>query len=440
MRDPDGKIIFDGKWVIRKLNESADQNHFLRSSLAKRLVEQALLMPYEWIDEKTLKIPRLGFVTYPNEWSEQQFYMAASLTLKIQSISVSEGWDLKDASVWNIVFDGLKPIFVDHLSFVRLNHKYWKAGGQFTRHFIFPLVLGRYNKLEPSQCIQLWRDGVPTTHARSILGHKRFLTPFWFLMIEGNSRYSTGINNEDSFADVKNTRAGLISGLEYFVKKLEPRKVTKKKSVWSHYESERKHYTEQSISHKKQVVSSWLTEISPKWVLDIGCNAGEFSDLAVSSGAKAICWDADPNALAALCFRHAGKDSYFPILSAIDDLTGGRGWIGKEYSGLPDRLHEKCDVAMLLAVIHHLSIACAIRYEDLFCFINLVTSRYALLEILSELDEKVIDLCEVYGRNPADFSVDNQYDAIKESGFKVINRCDLVKSNTRHLVLLEKIT
>ena len=176
MRDPDGRVAFEGDFVIRHLNEPAGPDHFLRSSLAQQLIDKGLLIPYEWVNESTLRSPKLPVVTLPCEWTSSQFLAAGKLTLELQSYAVNEAWDLKDASAWNVVFDGLRPVFVDLLSFVPLRAKFWPAAGQFARHFILPLLLDQEGGIEARQCFKLWRDGVLAVDSRRKRSEQKILT------------------------------------------------------------------------------------------------------------------------------------------------------------------------------------------------------------------------------------------------------------------------
>ena len=358
-----------------------------------------------------------------------------------------DGWDLKDASVWNVVFIGLQPIFVDLLSFVPVREKLWRAAGQFTRHFILPLLLNQKGYLEPRQCLQLWRDGVPPNVARQWLGAARFLTPYWPLMVEGGAKDqipTKKLAKKSAVADktVQNFRAGLQGGLGWMLNGVNPEKREGRPTIWGEYEQERPHYPEPAVVFKREIIGEWLKKIKPEWVLDVGCNAGEFSELAVNNGARAICWDADPKALLKLFARHGNKTAsshYFPILCSIDDASGGRGWMGNEFPSLMTRLHRQVDVVMLLAVTHHLAIAGGVRLEDIFRFAAYVSRRAVLLELISETDERVLQLCQYYNRIPSEFSIDKQYEAAAAAGFQCIENAKINPENTRQYVWLEHI-
>lgn len=443
MRDPAGRIEFDGSWVIRRLNAPAGKGHFLHSALAARWVARGDLIAYEWLDDSTLSSPRLPFVTHPSEWAEPQFHAAAALTLRMQAEAVGEGWDLKDASAWNIVFDGLRPVFVDLLSFEPLQNKLWLAAGQFARHFLLPLVLAKHHKLEARRCMQLWRDGVPPETARKMLGPNRFLTRYWPLMAEGkgpkdaNLQPHTVPGTTPARVEIQRFRAGLQQGFEWMLQGVAPVCLFTRNTPWGQYEEERAHYHEAVLEHKRQTVATWLGEIRPRWVLDVGCNAGEFSELAVAAGAKAICWDGDSLALAKLCHRQAGDVNYHPILSAVDDAPAGRGWMGTEYPGLMTRLNQQVDVVLMLAVIHHLAIAGSVRLVDVFAFAKAASARWVLVEMLSDTDERVMQLCLQYGRNAAEFTLSKQYEAALDAGLAVVKKASCNDDGTRQLALLQ---
>ena len=46
---------------------------------------------------------------------------------------LAEGCELKDATAWNVIFAGSRPVFCDHLSFRPLPSRQWWAFGQFLR-------------------------------------------------------------------------------------------------------------------------------------------------------------------------------------------------------------------------------------------------------------------------------------------------------------------
>ena len=373
-------------------------------------------------------------------------FLAAKLTLRMHVEAVAEGWDLKDASAWNVVFDGLRPVFVDLLSFEHLRERVWRASGQYARHFLLPLFLEKKQKLKAHQCFQLWRDGAPPEQAAAILGPFRFLTRYWPLTTRGKDLAApVSCNSKDSelsslpIAALQRYRQNLNTGLDWMLNGLNPDCWSNRSSVWGQYEHERKHYETEALDNKRRAIRKWLNQIQPMWTLDIGCNSGEFSAMGAEVGARVICLDGDSLALNNLCQRHA-KSPYsrhlYPVLGQIDDAYGGRGWLGAEFSSLTSRLEKRVDVVMLLAVAHHLAIAGSISLRDVFGMVRAYSKCWAIVELLSELDPRVVQLCQHFGRTPKEFSLDQQFDALRSAGFDVVEVAS-DSSNTRPLVLLK---
>ena len=65
-----------------------------------------------WLEHK-----QLHFITYPYEWSFEQLRKAAIFHLRLQLEALDAGFQLKDASAFNVQFIGNEPIFIDLPSF-----------------------------------------------------------------------------------------------------------------------------------------------------------------------------------------------------------------------------------------------------------------------------------------------------------------------------------
>lgn len=122
----------------------------------------ALLEPTRPLPEKAWEHPRVFFPSYAYEWSPAMLQSAAWLTLDLNERLLEIGWELKDATPTNVLFQGPHPIFVDHLSPVQRmpGQMGWTAYGQFIRTFLIPLCLHRLNRLPLAWLHQARRDGV----------------------------------------------------------------------------------------------------------------------------------------------------------------------------------------------------------------------------------------------------------------------------------------
>ena len=167
-RDPAGtlQVTLDGAFRSVAGSHAPAMLAFLETPFAARLVANGLLIPSEVLRPATgdepllLRHPRISFISYPSEWPPSLWLAAAELTLDLCTQLLTEGWILKDATPFNVLFQGVRPIFVDVLSIQRadLTNPIWFAYGQFVRTFLLPLFAS--SRLGwPLQAVITRRDG-----------------------------------------------------------------------------------------------------------------------------------------------------------------------------------------------------------------------------------------------------------------------------------------
>ncbi len=440
MRDPDGLTQLAPNQVLRTLYQPLQEADFLASPLARQWVESGRLTPFSVESSTRVVSPRLPFVSFPSEWCAAQLFAAAELTLQLETEAVEAGFELKDASAWNVIFDGTLPRFCDLLSVQPLNQRLWWAGGQFGRHFLLPLLMARHGGLTAHECFRIWRDGVPPAAARQAIGARRWLTRYWPLMAEAGGAQPAP--SDVAPADTKPVvayRRNLHRGLDWMLAGLKPsaQPAAGRATVWGDYVNQRDHYAAGAVQSKRQTVAGWLDTVRPSWVVDLGCNSGEFSGLAANAGARVIAIDQDHDAIQQLFLQRGGDDRIFPLLAQLDDLPTGRGWAGDEFPGLQTRLHQSCDLLMMLALIHHLAIAAAVPLERIATFAAAVSRRWLIVEWIADDDSQLQLLCAQRRRRPVDFSISRQRAAFEQAGWKVAAEAPL-PSSTRLLALLEQ--
>jgi hypothetical protein len=437
MRDPDGAIeITDGE-IIRFLFAPIGVDHFLRSKLAADLVRQGKLIQYSLRDEKIASSPRLPFVSQPTEWCDSQLFDAASLTLDLAQRSTATGFDLKDASAWNVLFQGTQPVFCDLLSFQPSTMLKWWAAGQFTRHFILPLWLAQKRGLHGFDSFKCWRDGVEPQQARELLGPARYLHRCWPLVAEGG-HLEPVYEVPDAVPSTGDLafRSRLYTSLRWMLSGVRPAAAANAYSRWSSYSAERNHYPGDSLVLKRQQVGTWLHQTAPSWVVDFGCNTGEFSGFALAEHAHVIALDADHACIERLYRAHPGQGRLYPVVASLDDLSAGRGWAGKEQPGLPARLAARADLAMMLALLHHLSVGASVPLVEVARFARACTRRWLIVEWIDPEDSQLSLLGRQRGRSIAAFSVQAQRQAFLDAGFVVRKEFSLTPA-PRILALLE---
>jgi hypothetical protein len=435
MRDPQARVIIQENDVIRHLREALLPEHPLLSSQAKQWVESGLLISFEFTEPCLLKSPRVPFVSSPEEWCDAQLFDAAKLTLSLLESANEFKADLKDASAWNVIFNGCTPVFCDLTSLEPLSTHAWWAAGQFVRHFISPLWLARETSLKTHDIFRMFRDGASPEIVRGVLGWRRFFSRCWPLIahpIDASVKAKLGKQASDKTIKY---RQNLITSLRWMLDGVEPPAINS--TIWVNYTEERQHYLALTIEKKRQLVAQWLNSLKPRWTLDLGCNTGEFSRIAMDSGSKVIALDGDHDVIQKLYLDQSDSNSIYPILSSLDDIHSGRGWGGAEHIGLVKRLEDCADLVMMLALIHHLSIAAAIPLEEVARFAATCTRRWLVVEWLEPSDPQVLKLCTQRRREADQFSVSRQRQAFVDAGFVLLREASLTPGQ-RILALLEK--
>lgn len=430
MRDPLGEIYFDKANVVRTLYQNLNDDSFLHTSCAHDLVFSGQLISFEIVNPRKIIAPRIAFVSFPYEWCDAQLADAALLTLDISEKILEVGFELKDASAWNILFDHCRPVFCDHLSFQKIEKQRWWAFSQFARHFIFPLCISKKLKLYACNAFKMSRDGIQPFQVAKLLGFKRFLTRYWLLMIGNESNYAKTQYSEKT---TRSFHKNLYVLSRWFLQGVSS--IDRRASSWSDYAVDRNHYSDSDLNLKKELIETWIKKLSPGVVIDLGCNTGEFSNIAATYGANVIAIDSDHNSIQSLYLSSRGK-SISPVLANLDDLYGGTGWAGNEFSGLIGRLTAYGDVLLMLALIHHLMISSSIPCDKVAQLASELTKRYLIVEMLNMSDCQVQTLALQRDRLPDDFDINVQKTSFCKY-FKILEEIKLPDSG-RFILLMEK--
>ena len=377
-RDPDGFVTkIDGRVLRAVVADKSEQTlALLRSQWMVRLMEEGLVpktlkvsaaqleseaFPL-WLEHETLEFP-----CYPHEITALQLYDSAHLTLKIAVEAAQQGWILKDASAWNVLHSTGRPVFIDFLSFERQQPTgAWIAYGQFVRHFLLPLFLYRKLAMTPSEIFLSHRDGIAPERAYQLLGGLDLASPTALELIvlpkllsrSGGRVIAGGRSSAERVFDGSISLSLLLRTfrrLQRMVERLRPDH-SKSKSVWGGYEETRAHYSDADLEAKTAFVREQMGD--SQRVLDLGCNAGEFSLVAAESGRTVVSADADDLALSRLYERIRGKDSTItPIFLNIGRPTPSIGWENRETESFLDRSAGRFDCILVLGLIHHLLVA-----------------------------------------------------------------------------------
>lgn len=393
-RDPAGQLSLTDDHAVRIVRRDyADTaREFIVSPLYSRWAARGDIVGTEILSDDAhgmrLRHPRLFLASYPWEWTSQQWLAAAELTLQLSDEAIQDGWLLKDATPLNILFDGAKPVFVDVLSFERRDpaNPIWLAQGQFVRSFLLPLIAHQYLGW-PLGASMLARDGYEPQEIYRALPflyrfHPRLLWPVTMpALLEKRADQASANQARKLQRSPEMATAVLRHGVRSLRHQVRRAAAANEESTWAHYNQTAAHYTAGEVEQKRSFIGRLLRERRPATVLDIGCNTGTYSRMAAEAGAKVISLDSDAAAVGRLWQESAQrKADILPLVGNIARPTPSVGWNNAESASLLDRLENKFDLVLMLAVVHHLLLSDQVPLDRISTLARRLTKKWLALE------------------------------------------------------------
>ena len=413
-RDPDGFVVEQGERIFRAVAAGrADEiDRLISSAWFQRRVDSGSMVASRWVQSSEVAYPsarefrwlehtRLNFPCYPHEITAPQLHDSAVLTLDLAREAHRNGWRLKDCSAWNVLFSSGRPVFCDVLSFVRYEPAWaWPAYGQFHRHFVIPLLLYRHLAMSPASFFLWQRDGVtPETARRMLRGVRAWLQPALeavtlpAILAKRRKRRGGAVAPQGGGRSIDAELADHLMErtfrrLDKHLRRLRPRP-RRHASVWAQYETERGHYSDADLASKRAIVREAITDERIRTVLDLGCNAGEFSFIAESCGKRVVAADSDEHSLEILYSRVSeGHSQVQPLHLNVGRPTPSVGWMGEETPGVLQRMVGQFDCILVLGLIHHLLISERVPLERVCELLHSLRPRTVLLEWVEPSDPR----------------------------------------------------
>ena len=316
------------------------------------------------VGELAVEHPKVWFPSYPYEWPAEMLCAAAGLTLDLARGLLQEGWGLKDATPYNILFEGARPIFVDVCSFERRDaaDPLWLAYGQFVRTFLNPLIAHKYLRFPLDALMLASRDGISTEQIyRWTPWVNRWfgplLTKITLPVLAASWAEDRPMRNGQQPA--KHGEAvwvleRLLEGLRHKLEAVRP--TVTPESHWTGY-MQTFTYSAAQFEFKSKLVTDALIGIHPRRTLDVGCNTGYFSKMAASAGSRVVAIDRDPAVLGHL-WKDASQEKFDiqPLVADFARPTPATGWRNAECSSFLDRAEGAFDLVLLLGTLHHLTV------------------------------------------------------------------------------------
>lgn len=451
-RDPAGSLEDDGQRIWRTVHPGFTPavQDLLASQLFADLIKAGLLIPVinqHLLTDGSLRLehPRVELPSYPFEWSPAQLIDAGRLTLEIQRRAWQAGYTLKDASAFNVLFVGSRPVFCDLLSLERRRedgNNSWHAYGQFVRHFLLPLIAVREHGRMPRDVFLAHRDGLRALDILPFVRRHRywgldfllhFRIPGWLETRRAGATPESRQHQRHT-SRAHDSTPWLISSLDRTLSRLDRKGQVR--SSWSNYVGNRAHYEAEALERKRTLIADLLASLAPERVLDIGANTGEYSLLAVAVGAKVLAIDEDAQALDTL--HRQAREQGLPLQTLHTNFarpTPPTGWRLRETRPLSYRLQGRFDVVLMLAVIHHLAITERLPITQIFDEVSTLCRGHLILEFVAREDPRFVELA---GPNQELFATWSKQALIDAARSHFTLEAEYEVSPSRHLLLLRK--
>ncbi len=438
-RDRRGRIFYRSGRVFRTVMPVALNDYeFVRATgiidslvaekklVGETVVDGSLLGKHGADASLVLEHPRLPFISYPYEWPFPALKAAALLHLDIQLAALEKDVALTDATAYNVQFIGSNPIFIDSLSFRRYaNGEYWAGHRQFCEQFINPLLLRSVAGIPYNTWYRGSLEGIPTEDLSKVLPWTSRLSWNVLTNVFMQARLQRTHDSFDAIEKVKARklpRIGfeqILHSLQKWVAGLEPK--SDGNTTWQDYASDNSYADDETIK-KRRFVANFVNNVRPELILDVGCNTGDYSAVALGNGAKlAIGFDFDHGALD-FGFARTQRESlnFLPLHLDAANPSPMQGWSQRERQGFRERANG--DAVLGLALIHHLAIARNLPLEEVIGWL-IDMAPQGVIEFVPKHDPMVQRLLQMR---------EDLFDDYDKDSFEkhIQNRARIMKSET----------
>ncbi len=424
-RDPAGKIFYLNGKIFRKLNDTGKER--IKYILSNRIIEKSIssnfLIETKIVSDKEkvklslnekdfiLEHDAIPYISYPYEWSFSQLKDAALFHLDFHLFLLSHNVTLIDASAYNIQFIGSRPVFIDVLSLKKYEDGTpWQGHKQFCEHFLNPLILKSKKGIKFNNWFKGNIEGIETSEINKILGisdkfsYNIFIHIYLLNKLEEKfkNKKSLEIKKRKSTFLKKKNLVAMLSQLRNFISKL---KDYKSISTWDTYSIDNS-YSQESYMKKKEIVQNFFKKNNFKQVCDLGCNDGEFSEIALNNNcSKVIGFDIDLNAIEKGYQKSKNqKLNFLPLFFDASNPSSKLGWNNNERKSFNER--AKFDGMIALAFEHHLAIAKNIPLNQVVRWLTSIAPK-GLIEFVPKEDITIKKMLELKGDIFIDYSITN---------------------------------
>ena len=389
--------------------------------------------------EIVLEHERIRDINFLFEWSREMTKDAGIFLIDVTIAMIKEGLYLKDSHAFNITFSNKKPIFFDYGSIVENPKKIgfvWIS--HFFHNFLFPVAYFSVSEGSKYRNFAIQHLDKPFNSLRFL--YFTFLKNplhtinvlFHYLSFVVQCRYVKTV--EQQLKILLNLR-GYLFNLE----------IAYPKTRWSdYYENQKHNFGDKNLWDSKMFQVEQLSKrISPASILDIGGNTGLYSEVirqAQPKLAHLILTDYDEVAI-----DFAYRDpllNHNPYVTDFHNLIRDTivYWRPPKQTIYPSfSTRNTADLAIMLALIHHLTYFQHTSFQDIVKVLHKVSKKWIIVEFISNNDFHVQKWFRTKNIKPiTNYTLENFIHELQKY-FRIIDSVPCGKEREdRTLILCEK--
>jgi hypothetical protein len=383
-RDRSSRVFYRDGAVLRGVSPQALRNWqaLSRTTFFERFTADGRLVKTEAVDASieargseiggwaaVLKHEPIPFVSYPYEWSFSMLQDAARLQLDLLLAALDEDMTLKDASSFNVQWNGSRSVFIDIPSFEPYQSGHpWAGYRQFCQLFLYPLLLQAYKDVAFQPWLRGSIDGITPEQFNGLLSWRDRVRPgvFTHVYLQSTAQRRYGATQVDVKSELRSAGFGkqlIVSNVRRLRTLVDRLRWRPRKSPWSDYYQEHG-YSAEDHAAKTAFVADAVQGAPRRLIWDLGANTGAFSRIAAEQGAYVVATDSDHATVDRLytSLRDGQQQRILPLVCNLADPSPRLGWRGLERKSLVDR--GRPDLVLCLALIHHMVITANIPLRD----------------------------------------------------------------------------